>query len=70
MTHHRKVHHVVYRLALLTRTPVFAHMLELSSKVGSALAASGANDVAGSVLTEAAEVGSRFLKSTGSMVLP
>lgn len=69
MTHHRKVHHVVYRLALLTRTPVFAHMLELSSKVGSALAASGANDVA-AVLTEAAEVGSRFLKSTGSMVLP
>lgn len=31
-------------------------MLELSSKVGSALSAIGANDVAGSVLTEAAEV--------------
>ena len=31
-------------------------MLELSSKVGSALAAIGANDLAGAVLTEAAEV--------------
>ncbi len=35
-------------------------MLELSSKVGSALAAIGANDVAGSVLTEAAEVRGTF----------
>lgn len=44
--------------------PVFTHMLELSSKVGSALAAIGANDLAGSVLTEAAEVGNYFPENT------
>lgn len=35
-------------------------MLELSSKVGAALSAIGANDIAGSVLTEAAEVRCTF----------
>jgi hypothetical protein len=56
--------HILHWLTRLTWTLVFTHMLELSSKVGSALAAIGANDVAGSVLTDAAEVRCTFPKPT------